>query len=133
MAINGTTVLIGINTGTVAAAVFAVLGSQRGVTIDENTDPIDGSSKDSRARGVDAGRYSFSLSLDALYVQSSSEYAIMKQKFRAGEKLLIRHSKSGVDWEEANVLITNMSEDFPDQAEATISISMEGDGEWSAV
>lgn len=131
--LNGASVVVGINTGTEDVPVFSVLGSQRGVTFEESVDPIDYSSKDSRSRRVGAGRYSFSVSLDGLYVPSSSEYSILRTKFRAGEKILIRRMLEGQDWEEANVLITNLSEDFPDQGEATVAISLEGDGDWSAV
>jgi len=131
--INGAQVLLGINVGTEGSPSFSLLGSQTNVGIDENVDVIDYSTKDDAARAVGGGRYSFSVTLDALFVPSSTEYAILKQRFRSREKILIRKELDGGAWEQARVLIASLSEEFPDQAPATISIGLEGDGVWEAV
>ena len=127
---NGTDVLLLVNTGTPAVPVYEVVGSQRDVTFEEATAAIDVSSKDGRAARVLPGRYSSSLSLDALYVPSSDDYLALIAAMRDGELILVARQESGVTTETADALITSMSESFPDQGEATISISMTVDGDW---
>jgi predicted secreted protein len=131
--INGTTVLLYANTGTPSVPVYEAVGSQRDMTIDENTASIDYSSKDSRARRVGPGRYSSDISCDALYVPSNDAYLALKAAMRDGDKILVMREESGASIETADCVITTLSETFPDQGDSTISISLEVDGEWAAV
>lgn len=131
MAINGTDILLLVNTGTSETPVYEAVGSQRDVTFDESTEEIDVSSKDSRASKVLGGRYSASLSLDALYVYSDAGYTELKDAMRDGRLILVTREEEGVSIETAEALITSMSESFPDQGEATISIDMTIDGFWT--
>ena len=131
MAMNGTDVLLLVNTGTEALPVYEAVGSQRDVTFEEATAAIDVSSKDGRAARVLPGRYSSSLSLDALYVPTNDDYDALKDAMRDGEMILVAKEVDGTTTETATALITTMSEAFPDQGEATISISMTIDGEWT--
>ena len=133
MAMNGTDVLLLVNTGTEALPVYEAVGSQRDVTFEEATAAIDVSSKDGRAARVLPGRYSSSLSLDALYVPTNDDYDALKDAMRDGEMILVAKEVDGTTTETATALITTMSESFPDQGEATISISMTIDGEWTEV
>ena len=133
MAMNGTDVLLLVNTGTEALPVYEAVGSQRDVTFEEATAAIDVSSKDGRAARVLPGRYSSSLSLDALYVPTNDDYDALKDAMRDGEMILVAKEVDGTTTETATALITTMSEAFPDQGEATISISMTIDGEWTEV
>jgi TP901-1 family phage major tail protein len=131
MAINGSDILLLVNTGTAAVPVYEAVGSQRDVTFDEATEEIDVSSKDSRAKRVLPGRYSASLSLDALYVWSDDGYQALRDAMRDGELILVARQDDGVTMETADALITSLSESFPDQGEGTISISMTVDGFWT--
>ena len=133
MPLNGAKVVVGVNVGTDASPVFSILGHQRGVTFDESVEAIDMSSKESEARKVEGGRYQSSVSLESLYVPSSNEYGVLRTRFRNREKVLVRRQLEGQDWEEASVLITSLSEDFPDQAEATVSLTLEVDGKWTVL
>lgn len=133
MALNGSDVLLLVNTGTPTVPVYEAAGSQRDVTFEEATEEIDVSSKDSRAKRVLPGRYSANLSLDALYVPSDDAYQALKSAMRDGELILVAREEEGVTLETANALITSMSEAFPDQGEGTISISLTIDGVWTAV
>ena len=130
---SGSDILLLVNTGTPDVPAYEVVGSQRDVTFDEATEVIDFSSKAGRARRVGPGRYSASLSLDALYVPDDAAYLALKGAMRDGELILVARQEDGVTTETADALITSMSEAAPDQAEATISISMEIDGEWTEV
>lgn len=131
MAMNGSDILLLVNTGTPAVPVYEAVGSQRDVTFDETTEEIDVSSKDSRATRVLPGRYGASLSLDALYVWSDDGYHALRDAMRDGELILVAKQDDGVTMETADALITSMSESFPDQAEGTISIDMTVDGFWT--
>jgi TP901-1 family phage major tail protein len=113
--------------------VYEAVGSQRDATIEETSDSIDVSSKDSRAQRVLAGRYSSSVSLDALYVPSDAAYQALKTANRDGDLILIARQEVGVVTEIVTAKIDSMSEAFPDQGEATISISMTVDGWWTVV
>ncbi|MBN1248470.1 MAG: hypothetical protein JXC32_12480, partial [Anaerolineae bacterium] len=123
MAMNGSDILLLVNTGTPTVPVYEAVGSQRDVTFEEATEEIDVSSKDSRAKRVLPGRYSASLNLDALYVETDAGYLALRDAMRDGELILVARQNDGVTEETADALITSMSESFPDQGEGTISIS----------
>lgn len=133
MGFNGTDLLILANTGTPSVPVYEAVGCQRDATIDENTDIIDYSCKTSRNRRVGPGRYSSSLSLDALYVPSNTAYEALKSAMRDGETILIAREEDGVVIETADAVVATLSQTFPDQGEATVSASFEIDDIWAAV
>lgn len=133
MANNGTDLLLLANTGTPSVPVYEVVGSQRDATIEETTDTIDVSSKEGRAMRVLPGRYSSTISLDALYVPTDAAYLALQTANRDGTLILVARQFEGSVTEIATAKIDSMSESFPDQAEAVISISMTLDGEWGAV
>jgi len=107
-----------------------LVGSQRDVSIDENNESIDMSSKDSRARRVIAGRYSSSMSLDAVYVPSDTAYQALQTAMRNGNLIQVMVQEEGVIEESAMANITAMSKAAPDQDAVTVSISFDIDGEW---
>ena len=131
MAMNGSDVLLLVNTGTPTVPVYEAVGAQRDVSFEESTEEIDVSSKDSRAKRVLAGRYSSSLSLEALYVWSDAGFQALRDAKRDGELVLVARQEEGATMETADALITNLSSEFPDQGEATISIDLSVDGFWS--
>lgn len=133
MGMNGTDLLILVNTGTPSVPVYEAVGSQRDATIEESSATIDISSKDSRAMRVLAGRFSGSISLDALYVPTNAGYQALRQANRDGELILVARELAGVVQEIVSAKIDSMSESFPDQGEATISISLTIDGFWQEV
>ena len=133
MAMNGTDVLLLVNTGTELVPSYEAVGSQRDVSFEETTEEIDVSSKDSRAKRVLPGRYGATISLDALYVPTDSAYGKLKNAMRNGTLIMVAKEVDDVTIETASALITSMSEADPDQAESTISISLTLDGEWTVV
>ncbi len=124
MAMNGTDILVYIGAD--------LVGSQRGVTFKESNEEIDFSSKDSRAFEGAAGRYKATCSLEALYVPTDTAYQALKDAMRLGTFVTLVRNESGADVEEASAFITGMSEEGPDQGEATISVDMTVTGEWTA-
>jgi len=130
MAMNGTDILVLINTGTLLAPTYEVMGSQRDVSFEETNDEIDISSKDQREKRVLAGRYSSSVSLDALYVPTDAAYQALKAACRDGTAVRLLRQEGGVDLELADAIIASMSESGPDQGEAVVSISFTIDNAW---
>lgn len=131
--LNGTDLLILANTGTVQSPAYEAVGSQRDASVDESTDIIDYSSKDSRNRRVGPGRYSSSVSLDALYVPSDEAYQALKSAMRDGTYVILAKQLNEVVVETATAVVASLSESFPDQAEASVSASFEIDGAWEAI
>ena len=123
MAMNGTDILIWVDGNAV--------GSQRDVTIDENTAEIDVSNKnDGRAMRVLPGRYDSQLTLDALYVPDDAAYLDLQAAMRNGTFVEVVVVEEGVVIESANAIVTKLSRNGPDQAEATCSITLRIDGNW---
>jgi TP901-1 family phage major tail protein len=133
MAFNGTDFLILVNTGTPSVPVYTAVGSQRGATIDETTEVIDYSSKDKRHRRVGPGRYSTSLSFDGLYVPSDASFAALNDAMRNGTTILVAREEEDSVLETATAVVATLNSDFPDQAESTISVTLEIDDEWTVV
>lgn len=133
MALNGTEVLLLANTGTPAVPVYEVVGCQRDVVFNENREEIDISSKCDEAARVLPGRYSASATLDSLYVPDNDAYDALKDALRDGDLILVARQEESVTVETADALITSLSETFPDQAEAVVSISLVIDGTWTVV
>jgi len=129
MAINGADVVLYVEIDGTMTSV----GSQSNVNFDETTDVIDVSSKDSRAREILPGRYSASVSLDGFFIPSSSHYEALRDAMRNGTEIAIRRYYSGTAVEEADAIVSSLSSAFPDQGGATVAISLEVNGSWSAV
>jgi len=110
-----------------------LVGSQRDATFEESNESIDASSKDSRAKRVEYGRYSGTCSLDALYVPTDAAYIALKNAMRDADKVTVLRQEEGASLEEAEAIITSMSEAAPDQDMVTVSLSFEVDGEWAEV
>ncbi len=133
MAMNGTDVLLLVNTGTPGVPVYEAVGSQRDVTFDETTEEIDASSKDGRAMRVLPGRYGATLSLDSLFVPTDDAYLALRGAMRDGALILVARENDAVTQETADMLVTSLSTSFPDQGEGTVSIAGTIDGEWTEV
>lgn len=124
MAMNGTDILIYIDGD--------LVGSQRDVTWEETTEEIDVSSKDSRAMRVLPGRYGATISLDGLYVPDDTAFLALQTAMRTGVMVEVWRMEDSVVEESADAIVTSLSHNGPDQGEATVSISLRIDGEWTA-
>jgi len=102
------------------------------VTFEETTESIDFSSKDSRAQRVEPGRYSASVSLDALYVPSDTAYQSLKDAMRNGVKVQLIRVQESATLESCDAVVTSLSEAAPDQDAVTVSASFDVDGEWTS-
>lgn len=128
---NGSNLLILANVGTPASPAYQVVGSQRDATIEESDAGIDFSSKDAREQKVGAGRYSTTISFDALYVPTDLAYQALKSAMRTGTLVLVARQESDTVIETIDARVDSISGSFPDQGEATVSISLTGSGAWA--
>lgn len=131
--INGTDILLLVNTGPVLTPTYEVVGSQRDVTFEETNDEIDVSSKEQREKRVIAGRYSCSVSFDAMYVPSDAAYQALKTATRNGTPIKVLRQQSGAALEESNAIVVSLSEAAPDQDASTVSIGLTIDDQWIEV
>ena len=120
---NGADVLLYVNGD--------VVGSQTNVKFDEKTAEIDMSSKDGRAKRVIAGRYSATVTLDALYLASDTAYGALKSAMRDGTLVTIVRQDEETTHEEADAVVTSLSEAAPDQDAVKVSVDLAIDGEWA--
>lgn len=128
MAMNGSDLLILVNIGTPESPSYMAVGCQRDATIDEASATIDVSCKDSRAQRVLPGRYSATISLDALYIPDDQAYQALKDANRNGDLILIAREELGVVTETFPAKVDSLSQAFPDQGEATVAASFTVDG-----
>lgn len=133
MAMNGSDILVLINTGTVEVPAFEPAGCQRDGTLEETTASIDVSCKGNRARRVLPGRYQSTISLDGLYVPDDDAFQAMRTAMRNGDLVLLAREENEVVVETAYAVITSMSQSFPDQDAAVISASFDIDNMWEEV
>jgi hypothetical protein len=122
VATNGTDILILIE--------GHVVGSQRDATFDEKTDEIDASSKLSRAKRVLPGRYSATVSGEALYIDSDAGRIALEDAMRLGTFVTVRRQEAGGEVEEAEAIVTSLGTSAPDQDVAITSFELAIDDQW---
>ena len=133
MSKNGTDLVILVNTGTDLVPVYAAVGCQRDATIEESTATIDVSCKDIRAQRVLPGRYSGTISFDALYVPTDAGYIALKNAMRDGTLIKLAREDEDIVTEWIDAVVESISEAFPDQDAAVYSVSLTIDGFWTEV
>jgi len=130
---NGTDILLLVNTGTPGSPVYEAVASQRNFGQTENTALRDASSKDAREAANEPGRYSATLSLESLYVPTDNGYLALQTAMRDGDKILVIRQEDGVSIEAATAVITSLAIAGPDQETATVTAELALDGAFSAV
>lgn len=130
---NGTDILLLVNTGTPESPVYEVQASQRNFGQTENTAARDASSKDAREAANEPGRYSASLSLETLYVPTDDCFLALETAMRDGEKILVVRQEEDVNIEAALCVVTSLVRNGPDQETATCTAELTVDGAFSAV
>ena len=133
MAMNGTLFVVKVNTGTSESPTWTAIAGQTGASVDETTDAIDVSSKDSRAGKFLPGRYGSTVSLDGLVDNPiGAGYTALQTAMRDGTTVMLQSVIDDVAVESAEAVITSLSSDYPDQDSATFSAAFTVTGEWTA-
>ncbi len=128
----GTSLVLQVNTGTVAVPVWVTVGSQRESSISEEVDTIDVSSKDAPEQAILPGRYSSTVSLDHLYVPGAPEQAALATAIQTRILCQLRRFEAGVAGKKASGYVTSREESFPDMEESVVSVEFTVSGAWVA-
>ena len=126
---NGTDVLVTVETA--APGTYVAVGSQRGCTVTETTDPIDESSKDSRGFVGSPGRYNCTVECGMLYIADDAAYLLLQAAMRDGTNIKLEFKDDGTETENIDAICTNLSQEFPDQGEGLVSASFQCSGDWA--
>jgi Phage tail tube protein len=111
---------------------YTAVGSQIQAKFDEKTKAIDITNKSSRNKVFIPGEYDATVTLDHLYIPTDGAYAQLKSAMRNGTTVMVQRQESGAAAEQANAIVTQMSGDFKDKSPATIAVTMQITGPWTA-
>ncbi len=128
--VNGTDILVQVESPA-DSGNYLTIGSQRGATYGEQTASVDMSSKENRKKFVNPGRYSSTVSLEALYIPTASGLSMLKNAMRNGTYVRLRRKELGATLETAQCVCTGLSQTAPDQEASVISAEFELNGGWS--
>jgi len=114
---------------------WKAVGGQRNATINEETDTIETTAKDSPslAKEYEYGPSGWSISCDGVYVPDDAAYQALKTAQRARAKVKVRIKEGTAYTEEGDALITSRSFQAPYAADATYSLELLGTGPLAAV
>ena len=124
MATNGSEVLLYVGETAVA--------KQTGLSRSRSSPTIDTSHKLSEVDEFIPGRGNGgTLTLNALFVPEHDGYTALRTAQDDKELITARVTLDGEDWQEAQALVTQFDEDWPDNAAATMSITLQVSGVWT--
>lgn len=137
---NGAVVVLKINTLGTGGEGFVLIGGQGNLSISESTAEIDVSDKLSGRLGERvAGRASASVSVDFNFQRDDEGQTYLKDKYRNRENVEIlifdRDDPTvltGTNIEKCTGLITNLSEEHPDQEASSYACEINLNNEWEA-
>jgi hypothetical protein len=130
---NGTDVILLANIGTDVAPNYVVVGSQTDVKFDEKNATIDLSNKQSgRFKEWIPGRWEGTVTLDHLYVPQEQGFLALRNASRNGTMIRVMRQEFGnqIEWSEG--LVSQISEQYKDQAAATVQVVVNISGGWTA-
>lgn len=131
--INGSTVLLQFRTGT-GPDVYTTVAGQQGASIERERTMIATSGKEDADATFAAGRRSSTVSLEGLVLASDvSRVAILAAFNSSTGEGRIRRSAIGAEAAtQATVLVSSLSEDFPDDDASTWTAEFQVTGAWGA-
>lgn len=132
-AVNGTTVVLQVRTGT-GPDVYTTVGGQRGLSRSRARNILDTSAKEDGDRTKAGGKRDSSLSLDGLVIASDAGRAALVAAHEGTGAGRIRISAIGAEpAKQADVVIENINEDFPDDDNSTWTVDLQVSGAWTAI
>lgn len=130
---NGSAVLLLVNTGTDQSPIWTAVGVQTGLTRETTRNLIEVSGKDDDHTKWVYGRRDDTVSLEAVYVPDDAGVQALRQALEQKQVIKIRRSEDGTAVEEADALIKSISEEWPDNDKSTVSVDLQLNSEWTAV
>jgi len=123
---NGTDVLLWVSDG----GAPAVIGSQRGASFKRTSGTIDYSCKNDFHWLGDYGRLESELSAEALYIPDEAGYVLLRDAYENRTYVTVTRAEYGVFIESALAIVTELSDEAPDQEAATVSATLKITGGW---
>ena len=131
--INGSTVLLQVRTAT-GPDVYTTVGGQRGMSVSRDRTAIETSAKDDGDSTFIGGRRGSTVSMEGLVIASDvGRTALITAHESTGAGRVRRGAIGGEAAKQADVLITSIEEDFPDDEESTWTVELQVTGPWTAV
>lgn len=131
--INGSTIVLSVRTAS-GPDVYTTVAGQRGLSISRERTFIDTSAKDDTDTAGQGGRRTTSLTMEGLVIANDAGRVALLAAYHGDGAVRIR--RTAVGSETLNQLIgviTTLDEDFPDDAESTWSLEVQGNGGWTIV
>ncbi len=130
--INGSTILLQVRTA-LGPDVYTTVGGQRGAKISRERTEIETSAKDDGDATFLGGRRNAMVTLEGLVIASDAGRAALITAFDGtGAGRVRRTAVAGYTLVQADVIITKIEEDFPDDAESTWTVDLRVTGPWTA-
>jgi TP901-1 family phage major tail protein len=124
--------LLYINTGTVAVPVWTLIGGQRSSSLGRTADSIDTSHKTSGGwKSALAGLRGWSIDLDGLVLLNDLGIDALETAFSQGKQVNIKFEYPDKRYQTGWASITDFSMETPHDGEASLSGTLEGNGELS--
>jgi TP901-1 family phage major tail protein len=125
---NGTDILVWVDTG----GAPTVIGSQRGASFKRTAGTIDYSCKNDFHWLGDYGRLESEISMEALYIPTDAAYLLLRAAYEARTYVNVVRAEYGVFIESALAIVTDLSDEAPDQEAATVSATLKVSGAWAS-
>lgn len=135
--INGSLVLLQVRTAT-APDAYTTVGGQRGMSVGKEMTAINTSAKDNADGTYVGGRRESTVSMEGLVIASDAGRAALIAAYEAngaaaGAVRLRRGAVGAEAAKQADGIITDLSEDFPDDEESTWTVEIQISGGWTAI
>lgn len=130
-AINGSLVLLQVRTAS-GPDVYTTVGGTRGLKIKRDRKALSTSSKDDTDDTFAGARRTSTAHVDGLVVTGDVARAALIAAHNGTGAARIRRTALGTEpMAQADAIITNIEEDFPDDAESTWSVDFQITGPWT--
>lgn len=121
--------LLYVNTGTVAAPVWTLIGGQRGSSLSRTADEIDVSHKTSDGwKSSKAGLRGWSIDLDGLVLLTDAGLEALEVAFSTGAEINVKFEYPDKKFRTGWGSITDLSIETPHDGEASLSGTITGNG-----
>lgn len=126
--------LLYVNTGTPTVPVWTLIGGQRGASLSRSADSIDVSHKTSGGwKAAKAGLRGWSIDLDGLVLLTDTGLEALETAFEDGTEIHVKFEYPDKKYRTGWGSITDLSIETPHDGEASLSGTIEGNGELSAL
>lgn len=132
--VNGSTVLLQFRTGT-GPDVYTTVAGQTGLSVSRERTMIATSAKEDGDATFAGGRRSSTVSLEGLVLASDVSRAAIIAAFEtsAGTGRIRRGAIGAEAAKQADVLVSSLEEDFPDDDASTWTVELQVTGAWTAI